>query len=141
MLGQAPEAGSLLLRFAPKELQLVDAAAAATTARPLFVKSRKAVWAKKAEAAVLAALTALAAADAVACRVRAVCLVEQAAGGSRLGDDSSDEQLHVLLGVQLLPPFFEAEPGSEVRRCCCCHHCMLGTAGQDCWRTAALLAR
>lgn len=108
---QAPDAGSLSLRFAPKQMQLVDGAG-----RPLFVKRKGAVWAKKAEAAVQAALTALTAAGAVECHVRVVSLVEQQADD----EESSDERLHVLLGLQLQPAFFEAEPGSEVRGCCCC---------------------
>lgn len=96
--GQAPAPAQLELRFGPKEAQLLDC----TSRKLLFVKPLR-------RRSLPAALAALQEAGAVACRLRAVELEEAE-------EEGGQEQLHVLLDVALLPPFFEAAEGSEVRR-------------------------
>lgn len=98
--GQAPAPSQLELRWGRKEAQLLDAA----TRKPLFVKPLG-------RRSLPAALAALQAAGAVACTLRAVALDE-----GEEGDEGGQEQLHALLCVALLPPFFEAHEESEVRR-------------------------
>ncbi len=92
--GVAPAPAQLQLRFGPKEAQLLDGG------RLQFVKPLG-------RRGPLAALAALQEAGAVACCVRAVAL-------QKPEEEGGQEQLHVLLGVALLPPFFEAADDAEV---------------------------
>ncbi|PRW05825.1 E3 ubiquitin- ligase SHPRH [Chlorella sorokiniana] len=93
--GEAPRSAQLELRFGPKEAQLLDR----NSRRLLFVKPLG-------RRGLAAALAALQGAGAVACRVQAVVLEEPE-------EEGGQEQLHVLLGITLLPPFFEAAEESE----------------------------
>lgn len=99
----------LVLQLGPKEVELVGS----TGSQPVFSKTTKGGFRRR--GALEPALAALQDSGAISCRLLDVRLLP--AGGSQDGGDEDSEQLHVLAGVTLLPPFFQAEEGSEVCGC------------------------